>query len=311
MSISGVLPVIPTPFRDGAFDEASFQRLLDHMLPWVDGFTLAGSTGEAPSLTDDQRKQVVERAMAMTPEDKTVVVGVSHTSATASATLARHAQEHGARGVLCCSPYYFANSPDGILAHLAQVDAAIEIDLVLYDNPFTTKTPLRAEWVVSWAQELERLRSVKLTDHDLTKIAIWREAGLTVLAGDDPILSQFLAHDVDGAMVIAPAVLPESFATAWRLVKGGDLDGGLQVLSTELAPFIHAFGIGDEIATTKALFAEIGIFDSGELLAPLQPVPAARVQQLRQAWELGRDAGRARLAATDGAAAPAADGITA
>jgi dihydrodipicolinate synthase/N-acetylneuraminate lyase len=68
------------------------------------------------------------------------------------------------------------------------------------------------------------------------------------------------------------------------------------VLSTELAPFIHAFGIGDEIATTKALFAEVGIFDSGELMAPLQPVAPERAQQLRQAWELGRDAAQARLA---------------
>ncbi|HST42949.1 MAG TPA: dihydrodipicolinate synthase family protein [Conexibacter sp.] len=296
MPISGVLPVIPTPFRDGVFDHASFQRLLDHMLPWVDGFTLMGSTGEAPSMPDRHRKQIVEQALALTPSDKTVVVGVSHTSAVASADLALHAQEHGARGVLCCSPFYFANSPDGILAHLATVDAAIEIDLVLYDNPFTTKTPLQADWVVAWSRELERLRSVKLTDHDLSKIAVWRDAGLSVLAGDDPILSQFLAAGVDGAMVIAPAVLPESFATVWEKVRGGDLDGGLQVLSTELAPFIHAFGIGDEIATTKALFAEVGIFDSGELMAPLQAVAPERAQQLKQAWELGRDAAQVRLA---------------
>lgn len=296
MPISGVLPVIPTPFRDGAFDHASFQRLLDHMLPWVDGFTLMGSTGEAPSMPDAERKRVVEQAMAMTPDDKTVVVGASHTSAVAAADLARHAQEHGAAGVLCCSPFYFANSPDGILAHLAAVDAAIEIELVLYDNPFTTKTPLQAEWVVDWSRRLERLNSAKLTDHDLSKIAIWRDAGLSVLAGDDPILSQFLAAGVDGAMVIAPAVLPESFATVWQRVQGGDLDGGLQVLSTELAPFIHAFGIGDEIATTKALLAEVGIFASGELMSPLQPVSAERAQQLRHAWELGRDAAQARHA---------------
>ncbi|MDO8186579.1 dihydrodipicolinate synthase family protein [Conexibacter sp. JD483] len=312
MPISGVLPVIPTPFRDGVFDRASFQRLLDHMLPWVDGYTLMGSTGEAPSLPDAQRAQIVAEALAMTPAGKTVVAGVSHTSADAAAELARHAQEHGAAGVLCCSPFYFANSPDGIYAHLARIDAAIEIELVLYDNPFTTKTPLQADWVIDWARRLSRLNSVKLTDHDLGKIPLWREAGLTVLAGDDPILSQFLAAGVDGAMVIAPAVLPESFATAWARMRAGDLDGALRIVSTELAPFIHAFGIGDEIATTKALYAEIGIFDSGELLSPLQPVAPARAQQLKQAYELGRDAGLARLAADDGAAAaPAADGIPA
>ena len=51
MAVKGVLPVIPTPLRDDRFDQASFQRLLAHMLPYVDGYTLLGSTGEAPSLS--------------------------------------------------------------------------------------------------------------------------------------------------------------------------------------------------------------------------------------------------------------------
>jgi 4-hydroxy-tetrahydrodipicolinate synthase len=296
MAISGVLPVIPTPFRDGAFDQESFVRLLDHMLPWVDGYTLSGSTGEAPSLTDEQRRDIVAAALAVTPREKTVVVGVSHTSATASAELAAHAQECGAAGVLCCAPFYFANSSAGILAHLARIDAAIDIDLVFYDNPVTTKTPVRAEWVVEWAAQLDRLTSVKLTDHDLSKIATWQQAGLSVLAGDDIILSQFLAAGVDGAMVIAPAVLPDSFAAVWEHAGAGDLDTALDILARELAPFIHAFGVGDEIATTKLLLADIGVFASDELQAPLQPADPARRQQLRQAWDLGRETAQLRTA---------------
>jgi 4-hydroxy-tetrahydrodipicolinate synthase len=294
MPISGVLPVIPTPFRDGAFDQESFRRLLDHMLPWVDGFTLSGSTGEAPSLTDDQRRAIVEQAIALTPRDKTVVVGVSHTSAQAAADLARHAQEQGAAGVLCCAPFYFANRPDGILAHLAAVDAAIDIDLVFYDNPVTTKTTINADWVVGWAEQLPRLTTVKLTDHDLGKIGVWHEAGLNVLAGDDPILSQFLAAGVDGVMVIAPAVLPQSFAAAWEKVGADDVPGALEIVSRELAPFIHAFGIGDEIATTKLLLADLGIFASDELITPLTPADPDRRRQLRQAYDIGRAAAEAR-----------------
>ena len=52
-AVVGLLPVIPTPFREGRFDADSFARLLEHMLPWLDGYTLLGSTGEAPSLTTD------------------------------------------------------------------------------------------------------------------------------------------------------------------------------------------------------------------------------------------------------------------
>jgi 4-hydroxy-tetrahydrodipicolinate synthase len=297
MPISGVLPVIPTPFLDARFDAASFGRLLDHMLPGVDGYTLAGSTGEAPSLTTSQRKDIISRAMEMTPDDKTVVVGVSHTSSAEAADLSRHAQALGAAGVLCCAPYYYANQADGILAFLAEVDAALEIDLVLYDNPVTTKTTLRAEWPVGWAKELEHLTAVKLTDHDLTKIPVWKDAGLNVLAGDDPILFQFLAAGVDGVMVIAPAVLPESFAAVWSAVQAGETESALDTFSREIAPFIHEFGIGDEIATTKTLLADLGIFASDELLAPLRPVDPSRRARLRQAYELGRTAAHERKVA--------------
>jgi 4-hydroxy-tetrahydrodipicolinate synthase len=197
MPVDGILPVIPTPFRDGAFDHSSFQRLLDHMLPWTDGYTLLGSTGEAPSLTIAERRDIAERALAMTPEDKRVVVGVTHTSAADSAELAAHAERRGAAAILCASPFYFANTPDGVLDHLRRVDAAIAIDLVFYDNPVATKTQIDAGEVIAWRDRLPRLTAVKLTDHDLTKIDRWHEAGLNVLAGDDPIILRYIAAGVD------------------------------------------------------------------------------------------------------------------
>src|SRR5690242_2658513 len=124
MPIEGILPVIPTPLRDGRFDRTSFERFLDSFLQFTDGYTLLGSTGEAPSMTTEQRNEIAAAALAITPSDKTVVVGVSHTSAAESAALAAHAQQCGARGVLCSAPYYFANTDGGVLRHLERIDAA-------------------------------------------------------------------------------------------------------------------------------------------------------------------------------------------
>jgi 4-hydroxy-tetrahydrodipicolinate synthase len=294
MSVTGILPVVPTPFAGGDFDLASFERMLDRSLNALDGYTLLGSTGEAPSLTTAKRMEIAAQALAATPAGKDVVVGVSHTSVDESVRLARHAQEHGARAVLCSVPYYFANSYEGVLRFLLTLDAALEIDLVLYDNPAATKTLLRPDWVVGWASELEHLGSVKLTDHDLAKVGAWHAAGLTVLAGDDPILFQFLAEGVDGAMVIAPIVLAESFRTTWDLAAQGDLKAAMTVFARELAPFVHAFGIGNEIATTKALLADLGVFASDELLSPLETVGAERRALLRHAFDLGLEAQQLR-----------------
>ena len=154
MLVRGLLPVIPTPFVAGAFDPGSFGRLLDHMLPALDGYTLLGSTGEAPSLSTRERMEIAEAALAMTPADKTVVVGISHTSADESIALARHARDHGAAAVLCSAPYYFDNCAAGLLSYFRALAAKLELPLVLYDNPAATKTVLPAQLVLELAAEL-------------------------------------------------------------------------------------------------------------------------------------------------------------
>jgi 4-hydroxy-tetrahydrodipicolinate synthase len=294
MSVQGILPVIPTPFRDGSFDPVSFERMLDHMLESVDGYVLLGSTGEAPSLTVHERCAIAEFALAKTPPEKTVVVGVTHTAQADSVRLATHAQDHGAVAVLCAAPFYFPNSGDGVRRYLAALDAAIDVELVYYDNPAATKTQVTAAEVVRWSRELEHLNAVKLTEHDLTKIPVWHDAGLAVFGGDDPIAFRFLAAGVDGAMMIGPVIFPEQFRACWEAVRDDRLADAYAIFGPEIAPFLHVFGIGDEIATTKALFADIGIFDSAEVRPPLEETNENRRRILRDAYDVCRAATRIR-----------------
>lgn len=284
MAVNGVLPVVPTPFLDGGFDEPSFARLIEHMSGGTDGFVLLGSTGEAPSMTTGERMEIAAAVLAMTPAEMDVVVGVAHTSSADAVELARHAQEHGAAGVLAPAPFYFpGQQPAGILGFLEQIDAVLEIDLVLYDNPAATKTVLRAESVVEWIGSLSHLTSVKLTDHDLTKIGPWHDAGLAVLGGDDPIAFRYMEAGVDGVMIIVPALRPAEFRRCWDLLAAGDLDAAYAAFSADILPITHAFGIGDEIATSKALLEEMGIFTSAEVRAPLVASDSGRRRLLSSA----------------------------
>ena len=281
--IEGLLPIIPTPFAEGVFDRPSMERFLNHFLPWVDGYTILGGVGEAPSLTLRERMEIAAFALEVTPPDKTVVVGVSHSSVNECISLAQHAESIGARGVLCGLPYYYENTDEGVLRFLRLLDKAIGIELVLYDNPVPSHTPLDAGQVTRWAGELSHLHTVKLTDHDLTKIDVWHEAGLGVIAGDDPIAFQYLAGGVDGAMIIVPSIYPEAFANVWRLSADGRLDEAYEVFASQILPLTHLFGIGDETATSKAILQAMGIFSSAEVLPPLVEVTPAR----RQLVELG------------------------
>jgi 4-hydroxy-tetrahydrodipicolinate synthase len=289
--LQGLLPVIPTPFQTGRADEDSLRRFLGHFLPWLDGYTLLGSTGEAPSLTTSERMRIAEVAMSHTPPGKTVVVGVSHTSVQDSLALARHARRIGARGVLCAAPYYFTNSSAGMLRYLRTLDDALDIELVLYDNPVATGFQIPAEDVCEWAGQLSNLHTVKLTDHDLAKIDTWHDAGLTVLAGDDPIAFRYLAAGADGAMMIAPCIFPEAFTRLWRLIRRGDIEAAYEVFSARVLPLIHVFGIGDEIATSKVVLKDMGLFASAEVLPPLVEAAPARSQLVRLGYRaaIGRD----------------------
>jgi 4-hydroxy-tetrahydrodipicolinate synthase len=292
--IQGLLPVIPTPFINGGFDENSLLRFFDHFLPWLDGYTLLGSTGEAPSLATSERMKIAEFAMAATPAGKIVVVGVSHTSVEDSIALAQHAESIGAHGVLCSAPYYFTNSDTGARRFLQALDDALQIELVLYDNPIATGFHMPAETVCAWAAQLKNLHTVKLTDHDLSKIASWHDAGLKVLAGDDPIAFRFLADGADGAMMIAPSIVPEAFSRVWKLVRDGDLESAYALFSARILPLIHVFGIGDEIVTSKAVLRAIGVFTSAEVLPPLVQASPRRSALVEMGYRvaIGREEAR-------------------
>lgn len=269
LPVQGILPVIPTPLFEGRFDDEGFAAMLEPMLAYVDGFVLLGSTGEAPSLSTTERKAVAAAVLGTVPPEKSVVIGVSSPSVGEAVSLAEHAQEHGAKAVLCCAPFYFPNSEEGMLRYFSELDKALSVDLVIYDNPVTTKTTLPPSFILRAAERLAHLTAVKLTDHDLTKVAIWQKEGLTVLAGDDVILFQYLAAGVDGMMVIAPLLYPAPMKQVWDLVRGQQLARAYALFSERVLPGLHALPLGREISATKEVLVSRGTIRRAEVKAPL------------------------------------------
>src|SRR5258708_36044943 len=102
--LHGLLPVIPTPFLAGRADEDSLRRFLDYLLPWLDGYTLLRSTGEAPSLTTSERMRTAEVAMSHTRPGKTAGGGGSHTSVDDSLALPSDAASNSAAGCVWRGP---------------------------------------------------------------------------------------------------------------------------------------------------------------------------------------------------------------
>ena len=286
MKLAGSLPVIPTPFYQGKLDFDSLLKLFDHLFPELDGYTLCGSTGECASLSLDERLELMTFAAQNTPPDKTIVVGLTHTCLNEISQLACRAEELGIAAGLVPCPYYFPNSFPMILEFFRALDRSSDLGYVLYDNPLYTKTWLRAEEILTLRDACPHLRAVKMTDHNLDKITALRDRDVTVFSGDDVVAFRSLLLGVDGSMIIAPAVFPAPFQNVVRLIRQGDIRMALRLFSDQILPFIHLFGIGDEVSTTKALFNHIGIFRSDEVRPPLLPSTPERLKEVLLAYEV-------------------------
>ncbi len=284
--LSGSLPVIPTPFSNDRIDFDSLSRLLDHLFPELDGYTICGSTGESVSLSTEERIELMRFAAQNTPRGKRVVVGLTHTNLAEVIRLARAAEDLGLHGGLVPCPYYFPNSVEMVVEFFRALDRATNLPLIFYDNPVYTKTWLSAEQVLRIVHSCKHVAGVKMTDHALEKIPAIRDAGVAVYAGDDVTAFRSLLLGVDGSMIIAPAVFPQAYQKTVRLLATGDAAEALRVFSETVLPFIHLFGPGDEVSVTKALFRHLRIFRSDEIRLPLLPCTVERLNQVLLAYNL-------------------------
>jgi len=291
MKLCGSLPVIPTPFYQGKIDFDSLLRLFEHLFPELEGYTICGSTGESVSLSFEERVELMKFAVRNTPSEKTIVVGLTHTSLDEIIRLARIAEDLGIHAGLVPCPYYFPNSFPMVLSFFRALDQATNLALVIYDNPVYTKTYLRVEELCGLLDTCRHVKAVKMTDHDLDKItALKSRREVLVFSGDDVVAFRSLLLGVDGSMIIVPAVFPASYQRVIKLLREGEAKEALLFFSQRILPFIHLFGLGDEVPNTKALFKYLGMFRSDELRLPLLPCPPQRLQEVIMAYELCRRA---------------------
>jgi 4-hydroxy-tetrahydrodipicolinate synthase len=295
LKLRGSLPVIPTPFFENKIDYASLERLFDHLFPELEGYTLCGSTGEAVSLSLEERIELMRFAAQRTPPGKVIVAGLTHTNLAEMQKLAQAAVELGIHAGLVPCPYYFPNEFSMVLEFFRELDHASPLPLVLYDNPLYTKTWLRTEEIFRLLDACPNLKGVKMTDHDLRKLErLKRETSTSLFSGDDVVAFRSLMLGVDGSMIIAPSIFPAAYQETIRLLKADAAEAGLRVFSAQILPFIHLFGPGDEVSVTKAVFHSIGIFRSPDVRLPLLPCSPARLRETMLAYGICQPAAGVR-----------------
>jgi 4-hydroxy-tetrahydrodipicolinate synthase len=200
MRIGGILTAMVTPFgRDGQLDEDAVVRLMQHLLEnGSDGLVLSGTTGESPTLTDEEKLRLWELGVAETPDDATIVAGTGTYDTRHSVELTERATEIGVDAMLVVTPYYNRPNRRGIKAHFETVAGATDRPIVVYNIPSRTGTDIPNDLLAELA-EIENVAAVKQARYDDMQPI----QGLDLLAGNDDILARVMDMGGTGGILVA------------------------------------------------------------------------------------------------------------
>ena len=284
---TGLIPPIPTPLQDGKLDVASLHRMLEEILPHVSGVLVGGGVGEVPSLSLDERLELIGMTARRLPPDRLLVASIADNSFIHSRRLADAAAEAGAGLLVVACPNYYANDVPMLREYFAALSEVVALDLCLYDNPVSSHTRLSPLDIATIAAAAPRLTHVKVTDVSIGKVAALKETtSLTVCAGEDAVLWDQI-RDCDAAMVALPLLYPEKAAALWDAVERGDL-AVAETCYRGLAPFLHAaLGSADYVQVIKAVLHHRGLIASPEVRLPLLALAQRRLAEVIRAYEAG------------------------
>jgi 4-hydroxy-tetrahydrodipicolinate synthase len=264
-----VLTAIVTPFRaDGSLHLERFQELARYLVDHgSDGVVVAGTTGESPTLTDEERLALFAAAVDAVGDRATVIAGTGTYSTAHSIHLTEQAHELGVDGFLVVTPYYSKPPQRGIVEHFKAIAAVSDRPIIVYNIPGRVVVNIEPETIVELA-EIPSVRAVKQANDDLAQARrIVAETDLDLYAGDDNLIHPFLELGGVGGVCVHTHVVGPQVKEMVRAHRGGDTNRAAQ-LDAELEPAYDLLKVQTNPIGIKAALNLLG-HDVGPLRLPL------------------------------------------
>ena len=281
-SIEGVITAMATPFDlDGTVDEAAALKLATFLLEHGShGLVISGSTGEAPTLTDEEALHLVRAIRREVGDDVLLICGTGTNYTQHSIELTQGAVEAGADAALIVTPYYNKPNPAGILAHFESIAAAVPgFPLIAYNIPSRVVVNVPPDQLAEIAK-IENVVAVKQANNDdLQPIE-----GLEILAGNDDIFLQTLEIGGAGGICVASHLVGPQMREMWDAAQAGDLDRAREI-DSGLREVYAAMGVTTNPIPVKAALAMLGLIPNDTLRLPLVPADAEQRGTVRAALE--------------------------
>ena len=277
---AGMSVAMTTPFKNGKVD---FDRLAEQVEFQVKAGTTAlvpvGTTGESPTLSHDEHRQVIRAVVKAAAGRIKVMAGTGSNSTAEAIELTRFAEEAGADAALLVGPYYNKPMQEGFYQHFKAVAESVGIPLCVYNIPGRTGKAIDSETIIRLA-EIKNIGMVKEATGSMDNASkIIAATDLTVLSGDDSLTLPFMSIGAEGAVSVIGNFIPrEATALCTAMLEGRLVEA--RALHRRLFPLCRdMLSLATNPIPVKAALALLGR-DTGELRLPLTPLDETSMKKL-------------------------------
>jgi 4-hydroxy-tetrahydrodipicolinate synthase len=279
-----ILTAMITPFAaDGSLDLTASRDLARHLVErGSEGLVLAGTTGEAPTLSDDEKLALFEAVLDEVGADAFVVANTGTYDTAHSAHLTAQAVALGVHGVLAVTPYYSRPPLEGVRRHFGVIaEAAGDIPVVLYNIPQRVIVNVDPSTIVQVATANANVVAVKQSTPDPAQARAILDAGIALYAGNDDLVLPFLELGGCGGICVASHLVVARFIELCELVAADRIDEA-HARNLELAPLLDALNVTVNPIPVKTAMELLG-HPVGGLRLPLIEATASERAQIKAA----------------------------
>ncbi|MBE6949905.1 MAG: 4-hydroxy-tetrahydrodipicolinate synthase [Ruminococcaceae bacterium] len=285
---TGLCTALVTPFAGDRVNYAMLETLIRRQIDaGVDAIVLAGTTGESPTLTTEEKLEIFRRGVETAAGDCKIIAGTGSNCTANAVSLSRAAQGLGVDGLLVVTPYYNKATQPGLVKHYAAIAESVELPVIAYNVPSRTGVDIS----VNTCRELARIDNIvgiKEAGGDISKVAkILASCELPVYSGNDDQTVAIMALGGLGVISVASNVIPEEMNALVKAALAGDFPKAA-AFQRKLLPLMELLFCQVNPIPVKAAMAMIG-FDVGGCRMPLDDLTAQNARRLRECLDCVRN----------------------
>jgi 4-hydroxy-tetrahydrodipicolinate synthase len=279
---TGAMVALITPFDNGQVDYNTLEELIEFQLKsGIDGIVPCGTTGESPTLSTAEHKQVIERVVKVVNGRVPVIAGTGSNSTAEAIELTAFARKVGADASLQVTPYYNKPTQEGFYQHFAAIAEEVDLPIVLYNIPGRCGAGMTAATIVRLAQ-IENIVAVKEATGQLDVSSdIANSCDITILSGDDSLTLPICSVGGKGVISVVANIVPTDVKAMMDLILEGDFVSARKWHNKLFRLSRTMLGMASNPIPVKAAIALLGMA-SEEMRLPMTPLTAGQKEELKK-----------------------------